>query len=93
MKKKLKLLKIIQNVKKNHLFPLPPRSGSVLVFRSNPDPDPLKQKLIRNTALVVIVQGFKPDEPLRIDYNLVPHLMQAWKNPIRVTSVSCAVMV
>ena len=62
-----------------------------MVFRSNPDP--LKQKLIRNTALVVIVQGFKPDEPLRIDYNLVPHLMQAWKNPIRVTSVSCAVMV
>ena len=30
-------------------------------------------------------QQFKPDEPLRIDYNLVPHLIQAWKIPIRVT--------
>eukprot|EP00092_Neocalanus_flemingeri_P028822 GFUD01031294.1.p1 GENE.GFUD01031294.1~~GFUD01031294.1.p1 ORF type:complete len:765 (+),score=231.03 GFUD01031294.1:287-2296(+) len=30
-------------------------------------------------------QQFKPDEPLRIDYSLVPHLIQAWKNPIRVT--------
>ncbi len=30
-------------------------------------------------------QGGYADEPLRIDYNLVPHLMGAWKNPIRVT--------
>ena len=30
-------------------------------------------------------QQFKPDEPLRINYNLVRHLIQAWKIPIRVT--------
>merc|ERR1719220_214323 len=30
-------------------------------------------------------QQFKPEEPLRIDYTLVPHLIQAWKVPIRVT--------
>jgi len=30
-------------------------------------------------------QQFKPDEPLRIDYSLVPHLIAAWKIPIRVT--------
>jgi len=30
-------------------------------------------------------QQFKPEEPLRIDYSLVQHLIQAWKNPIRVT--------
>ena len=30
-------------------------------------------------------QQFKPDEPLRIDYSLVPHMIQAWKVPIRVT--------
>ena len=27
------------------------------------------------------------DEPLRMDYSLVPHLMNAWKNPIKVTPV------
>jgi hypothetical protein len=30
-------------------------------------------------------QQFKPEEPLRIDYVLVQHLIQAWKVPIRVT--------
>jgi len=30
-------------------------------------------------------QQFKLDEPLRIDYSLVSHLIGAWKNPIRVT--------
>jgi len=30
-------------------------------------------------------QQFKLDEPLRIDYSLVPHLIAAWKIPIRVT--------
>jgi len=32
-------------------------------------------------------QGFKPEEPLRIDYNLVPHLIAAWKIPIREDSI------
>merc|ERR1719322_1729454 len=30
-------------------------------------------------------QQFKPEEPLRIDYNLVPHLIQSWKIPIRIS--------
>jgi len=30
-------------------------------------------------------QQFKPEEPLRIDYSLVQHLIAAWKIPIRVT--------
>ena len=30
-------------------------------------------------------QQFKSDEPLRIDYNLIPHLIQAWKSPIRIS--------
>ena len=30
-------------------------------------------------------QQFKPEEPLRIDYNLIPHLIQAWKSPIRIS--------
>ena len=29
-------------------------------------------------------QQFKPEEPIRIDYSLVKHLIQAWKNPVRV---------
>lgn len=33
-------------------------------------------------------QQFKTDsDPFRIEYNLVPHLMAAWKQPIRVTPV------
>ena len=30
-------------------------------------------------------QQFSLEEPFRIDYNLVPHLMAAWKAPIIVT--------
>ncbi len=30
-------------------------------------------------------QGGYVEEPLRIEYNLIPHLMNAWKTPIRVT--------
>ena len=30
-------------------------------------------------------QNFKLEDPFRMDYSLVPHLIAAWKNPIRVT--------
>jgi hypothetical protein len=33
-------------------------------------------------------QTFRTEDPLRIEYSLVPHLVQAWKQPIRVTPVS-----
>jgi PAX-interacting protein 1 len=32
--------------------------------------------------------NFRLEDPLRIDYALVPHLIAAWKIPIRVTPVS-----
>ena len=37
-------------------------------------------------------QDFKAENPLRVDYGLVPHLMTAWKTPIRVTPVSFPIL-
>ena len=33
-------------------------------------------------------QNFRLDDPFKIEYTLVGNLMNAWKNPIRVTPVS-----
>ena len=33
-------------------------------------------------------QQFKPEEPLRIDYSLVQHLIQAWKNLFNIRQLS-----
>ena len=38
-------------------------------------------------------ENFRLEDPFKIEYTLVPNLMVAWKQPIRVTPVSILVII